>query len=110
MVKSTSYNLDSIFHALADPTRRAIVHNISHQTLTVSEIAQPFRISLAAISKHLKVLEHANLIKRKKQGSYAYIRLNAEALITAEQWLNHYRAYWDKQLDTLKHYLEQETS
>lgn len=110
MVESMTYNLDTVFHALANPTRRAILEKVCHQALTVMEVAKPFRMSLAAVSKHLKVLEQAQLIKREKQGSYFYIHLNAEALKTADQWLNHYQVYWDERLNALKSYLEQETS
>ena len=105
-----TYDLNLIFHALADPTRRSIVARLSEQSLTVSAIAQPFQISLAAISKHLKVLEKARLIQRRKQGSYYYFSFNAEALQTTEQWLAQYQRFWSDQLNSLKHHLEQEES
>ena len=108
MVESTANQLDLVFHALADATRRAILKSLSKQRLTVSEIAKPFRISLAAISKHLKVLERANLIEREKQGSFYYMKLNAEGLKTAEQWLEYYQQFWDTRLDALKQHLEQD--
>ena len=91
MATITNDNLDLIFHALADSTRRAILQRIADQALSVSEIAKPFKMSLAAVSKHLKVLERAGLINRKKEGCTHYLVLNAEGLAAAEEWLTHYQ-------------------
>lgn len=100
--------LDLVFHALADATRRSIIKRIAGKSLTVSEIAKPFRMSLAAVSKHLKVLERAGLINRLKQGTTYQMSLNAEALMSAGQWLAYYQQFWDQRLDALQQLLEKE--
>ena len=107
MVKSNVRELDLTFHALSDATRRAILLGVSKQEMTVGEIAKPYRMSLAAVSKHLKVLESANLIKRKKQGSFQIVGLNAKALQQAEQWISYYQQFWSTRLDNLQKLLEE---
>jgi DNA-binding transcriptional ArsR family regulator len=106
MVESNAAQLDSIFHALSDATRRAILRDIAGVEKTVSEIAKPYPVSLAAVSKHLKVLEAAELIEREKRGSYQMVRLNAKTLRSAEQWLTYYEKFWTRKLDALQTYLE----
>ena len=106
MVESNAAQLDSIFHALSDATRRAILRDIAGVEKTVSEIAKPYSVSLAAVSKHLKVLEAAELIQREKRGSYQMVRLNAKTLRSAEQWLTYYEKFWSTQLDRLQSHLE----
>ncbi|MCI0570874.1 MAG: metalloregulator ArsR/SmtB family transcription factor [Myxococcaceae bacterium] len=101
-------HLDRVFHALADPTRRALLGMVSQRERTVTELAQPFAISLAAVSKHLKVLEAAHLIQRRWEGRVARCRLNAEALRTADEWLGHYRHFWEVRLDSLEQLLKSE--
>src|ERR1700741_805442 len=108
MVKSNAARLDSIFHALADSTRRSILRDISAREKTVGEIAKPYRISLAAVSKHLKVLESAELIARARRGSFQIVRLNPAALKPAEQWLAYYEKFWTTQLDALERHFEGE--
>jgi DNA-binding transcriptional ArsR family regulator len=107
MVKSETIQLNLIFHALADATRRSILRTIAKKEKTVSEIAKPFRMSLAAVSKHLKVLEAANLIERRKEGSFQVVSLNAETLKTAEQWISYYQQFWSYRLDKLQNLLEE---
>jgi DNA-binding transcriptional ArsR family regulator len=107
-VPLSNQSLDSLFHALADSTRRSILERIAGQSLSVSEIARPFRMSLAAVSKHLKVLERAGLLHREKQGTTYWLSLNAEALMNADEWLAHYRQYWNERLDALQDLLEKE--
>src|SRR5450631_3556880 len=107
MVKSNAARLDSIFHALSDSTRRSILRDISAQEKTVGEIAKPYRISLAAVSKHLKVLETAELIARERRGSFQIVRLNAHSLKPAEEWLAYYEKFWSGQLELLGKYLEE---
>lgn len=107
MVNTATAQLDSVFHALADTTRRAILRDIAAREKTVSEIAKPYRMSLAAVSKHLKVLEGADLIERRKAGSFQYVRLNPKPLRTAEQWLTHYEKFWNRQLDALQQFIEE---
>lgn len=106
MVKSEALKLDIIFHALSDSTRRAILYDVSKKEKTVSELAKPYKISLAAVSKHLTVLEGANLIERRKQGSFQIVSLKAESLKSAEEWILYYQQFWGPRLDALKDFLE----
>ena len=93
--------LDRVFHALSDPTRRSILRDISQQEKTVGEIARPYRSSLAAISKHIQVLERSGLVSRRKQGSFQYVRITPTPLKEAQQWLCFYEAFWNERLDAL---------
>ena len=102
MVKYSTSRLDGVFRALADPTRREILRSVARRECSVTELAAPFEMSLAAVSKHLKVLEKANLIHRIKSGRTSYCRLNAEALKTAEQWIASYARFWETRLDALE--------
>jgi DNA-binding transcriptional ArsR family regulator len=106
MVKSSTVRLDSIFHALSDATRRSILRDIAVTEKTVGEIARPYSMSLAAVSKHLKVLEQAELIARERRGSFQLVRLKASNLKPAEAWLAYYEQFWNRQLDALQHHLE----
>ena len=108
MVDSSGYDLDDIFGALSDPTRRAILRSVARRERSVMEIAEPFSMSLAAVSKHLKVLEQARLIRREKRGTFYYVSLNPQALKSAEQWLGYYERFWNERLDSLKRYLEKD--
>jgi len=107
MVKSMVYDLDLIFQALSNSTRRAILRDISKREKTIKEIAKPYKMSLAAVSKHLKMLENAHLIKRRKEGSFHIIKLNAKGLKSAKQWLSYYQKFWDRRLDALTRLLEE---
>ena len=109
MVESSAVRLDSVFHALADPTRRAILHGLTQGERTVTEIAQPHRMTLAAVSKHLKVLESAELIARERRGSFHIVRLQAQSLKPAEEWIAFYSRFWNQSLDNLEKYLEDNT-
>src|SRR6188508_1053468 len=100
-------NLDSIFAALADPTRRAIVARLATGQATVLELAAPFQISLPAISRHLKVLEHAGLISRGRDAQRRPCRLRAEALREVTQWTEHTRRAWEERFDRLGDYLRE---
>jgi DNA-binding transcriptional ArsR family regulator len=106
MVKSSAAQLDSIFHALSDPTRRSILRTVAVSEKTVGELARPYQVSLAAVSKHLKVLESARLITREKRGSFQVVRLNAQSLKTAEEWLSYYEQFWNQRLDALQNLFE----
>jgi len=108
MVKYVDAELDAVFHALADSTRRNMLHHMSKGGSTVTELAKPFDMSLAAISKHLKVLERANLISRKKEGRIHHCYLNAEAMLSANEWLAHYDKFWNNKLDALESFLDQQ--
>jgi DNA-binding transcriptional ArsR family regulator len=106
MVESSPAALDSVFHALADSTRRAILRDITRREKTVGEIAQPYSMSLAAVSKHLDVLERASLIRRERRGSCRMVRLNPARLRAAQDWLAFYEVFWRTSLDRLQHHLE----
>ena len=98
-------NLDSIFAALADPTRRAIVARLATGEATVLELAAPFEISLPAISRHLKVLERAGLISRSRSGQWLSSTLEAAPLKEATDWMERYRQFWDASFDRLDAHL-----
>jgi DNA-binding transcriptional ArsR family regulator len=106
MVKYTSEQLTTVFLALADPTRRAILARLTHGEASGTELARPFSISVPAISKHLRVLEHADLILHRKDGRTHRFRLAARPLKDAAAWLEHYRQFWEAQLDSLDTYLQ----
>lgn len=99
-------NLDAAYAALADPTRRAILARLALGEATVGEIAEPFPISGPAISRHLRVLEEAQLIARSRNGQQLICRLNPEGLKTAQEWLDHYRHFWSSTLDRLADHLK----
>lgn len=105
MVKYNSEHLNHTFHALADPTRRLILQQVAEQEMSVNSIAQEHDMSLAAISKHLKVLDHAGLISRKKEGRTYWCRLNTAPLLEAQNLIEHYRTFWNTRLDELDDYL-----
>lgn len=108
--KAKALRLDDVFHALADTTRRSILRDVATGEKTVGQIAKPFPVSLAAISKHLKVLEGARLIHRQKKGSFQMVRINAAPMKEAEQWLAYYEKFWNQQLDALADLMEREES
>jgi DNA-binding transcriptional ArsR family regulator len=101
-------SLDTAYAALADPTRRAILARLALGEATVGEIAEPFPISGPAISRHLKVLEEARLVARRKQGQTHILALNPEGLKSAQEWLDHYRAFWTGALDRLEVHLKKD--
>lgn len=98
--------LSTTFAALADPTRRAILARLADGETTVSELAKPFDISGPAISKHLKVLEHAGLISRGRDAQWRPCKLEPAALKNVDAWLEHYRALWEGRFDRLDAYLQ----
>jgi len=99
--------LSSTFAALADPTRRAILARLARGESSVSEIALPFKISLPAVTKHLKVLERSGLIARSRNAQWRPCRLNAEPMKEAVDWLQFYRQHWEQSFDRLDEYLNQ---
>lgn len=105
MVEYTDDSLDSTFHALAHPVRRAILARLTEQSATVLEIADQFDISLNGVSKHLKVLEHAGLIQRDIQGRTHRCSLDATRLREVSAWIDYYRPYWERRLDALERFL-----
>ena len=98
-------HLSTTYAALADPTRRAILARLAAGEATVGELAEPFAMSLPAVSKHLKVLERAGLIARGRKAQWRPCRLEAGPLKDAAQWLEHYRHFWDDSFDRLDAYL-----
>src|SRR5271155_868186 len=97
--------LSTTFAALADPTRRAILARLAAGETSVSELAEPFEMSMPAISKHLKVLERAGLIRRGREAQWRPCRLEARPLKSGADWLEHYRLFWEQSLDHLEIYL-----
>jgi DNA-binding transcriptional ArsR family regulator len=97
--------LSAQFAALADPTRRAILARLSKGEAGVNELAEPFAMSVPAVSKHLKVLEKAGLISRSKEAQWRPAQLKPMALKGVADWLEHYRRYWDASFDRLESYL-----
>jgi DNA-binding transcriptional ArsR family regulator len=105
--RMNSDHLSTTFSALADPTRRAILARLALGDAPVTELAQPFSMSLPAVSKHLKVLERAGLIERGRDAQWRPCRLQAGPLKDAADWLDHYRSFWNESLDRLDDYLRQ---
>jgi DNA-binding transcriptional ArsR family regulator len=99
--------LSETFSALADPTRRAMVARLSKGEASVQELAKPFKMSLPAISKHLKVLEKSGLIERGRVAQSRPCRLKTEPIKEAVEWMEHYRKLWEERLDRLDDYLKQ---
>jgi len=100
--------LDSIFRALSDPTRRAMLESLRARERSIMELAEPFDMSLAGAAKHVQVLDRAGLITRRKQGRTQYCRLNSTALQDAHDWLQQYAKFWDSRLDKLDEILKSE--
>lgn len=107
MVKYVDATLDSTFAALADPTRRSILERLAHGESSVTELAQPFDVSLPAISKHLGVLENAGLLLREKDGRVRRCRLAAAPMKDAVLWMEQYRSFWEDKLSSLATYLSE---
>ncbi|MCE0523601.1 MAG: metalloregulator ArsR/SmtB family transcription factor [Methylacidiphilales bacterium] len=108
MVKyKSSLSLDATFAALADPTRRRILESLSHRQKRVTDLAEPFAMSLPAVSKHLRVLEDAGLLKRKRLGREHHLKFESAPMREAQRWIERYRKFWEGSLDSLATYLEQ---
>src|SRR5271166_6483595 len=99
MVEQQSAHLDDVFHALADPTRRGMLRDLSARERTVGELAAPFRMSLAAASKHVKTLERAGLVRRTVKGRTHICALEPAPLAEADEWMRFYRQFWAGRLD-----------
>ena len=104
---NTPSALDATFSALADPTRRAILARLSRGEATVTTLAAPFQISLPAISKHLRVLERAGLIRREKKGRVHHLSLEAEPMRKASEWIEFHQRFWEERLEDLTRYLDE---
>ncbi len=99
--------LSATFAALADPTRRAILARLTRGETSVTELARPFRMSLPAVTKHLKVLQRAGLVKQGRQAQWRPCRLDAKPLRHAADWIENYRKFWEARLDRLDEYLQE---
>src|SRR5215469_10451313 len=102
--------LDRVFGALADRTRRALLARLAERPAMVTELAAPFDMSLPAVSRHIRVLEHARLVERAVDGRMHLCSLQPEPLKAVEAWLRHYRHFWTGTLDALARYVEDEPS
>ncbi|MDQ2971828.1 MAG: metalloregulator ArsR/SmtB family transcription factor [Rhodanobacteraceae bacterium] len=100
-------SLDLAFAALADPTRRRIVARLTRGETRVTDLAQPFDMSLNAVSKHLKVLERAGLVRRKRAGREHYLKLRAAPLREIVRWASQYERFWNQRLDALSDFLKE---
>lgn len=99
-------NLDATFSALADPTRRAILARLALGEASVTDLAKPFAMTMPAVSKHLKVLERAGLIARSREAQWRPCRIEPRALKEIDEWLEHYRRFYDESFDRLDAYLK----
>src|SRR6185312_4167161 len=107
MQASPEQQLDRVFAALADPTRRAILARLAKGEATVNELVAPFDLAQPTISKHLKVLEHAGLVSRGRDAQYRPVRLSAAPLASAAAWLGDYRQFWEHSFDRLEAYVKE---
>jgi DNA-binding transcriptional ArsR family regulator len=103
----TSGQLDLTFSALSDPTRRAILSMLASGEKSVTDLAEPFRMTLPAVSKHLKVLQRAGLVTQGREAQWRPCRLEAKPLKDAADWIEHYRRYWEESFDRLDDYLRE---
>lgn len=106
MVNYNDETLTTVFSALSDPTRRAILTRLSSGEHSVSELAEPFDMSLPAISKHLRILQKSGLIQRRKDGRIHYLSLVADPMQTASDWLQNYQQFWESSFDALAQLVE----
>lgn len=110
MVELEAPQLDSVFHALGDATRRQMLRELAHGERTVGQLAEPFAISLAAASKHIRALENAGLIRREVRGRTHLCRLAPGPLASAHEWLSFYEHFWLERLDALEKLLHEEVA
>jgi len=107
MVNYNQHRLDLSFGALAHPIRRGIIARLAAGDATVAELASPFKVSAPAISRHMRILEEAGLLSRKKKGREHLCRLEQERMKEAEAWIEQQRTFWNEQLDSLERYLKE---
>lgn len=110
MVQQSRKTLDGVFAALSDPTRRAMLRRLAARERTIGELAEPFRMSFAAASKHVRVLERAGLLRRRVVGRSHVCRIAPAPLAQAEQWLKYYERFWRGQLQALEAVLDEESN
>lgn len=106
MSGSSSAKLDKVFGALADATRRGILEKVKDEAVTVVELASDFRMSLPAVSKHLKILDNAGLLKRKKKGRFIYCKYHPETIAVAVKWISEQNRFWKESFDSLENFLD----
>lgn len=106
--RSVTYSTESTFHALADPTRRAVLDLLRHGSQPAGRIAGSFSVSRPAISKHLRLLRRAHLVQERREGRHRFYHLNAEPLKIVDNWLESYRIFWTANLASLKSFVEAE--
>jgi DNA-binding transcriptional ArsR family regulator len=104
---SRTARLDAVFAALADPTRRAIIERLSRREARVTEVAEPFRMSLNAVSKHIRVLEASGVVERHRKGRDHILSINTRSLDEVDGWIERMRRYWEKRLDAMEHLLRE---
>jgi DNA-binding transcriptional ArsR family regulator len=107
LAASRTARLDAVFAALADPTRRAIIERLSRSEARVTEIAEPFRMSLNAVSKHIRVLELSGVVERHRKGRDHILSINTRSLDEIEGWIGRTRRYWEKRLDAMERVLRE---
>ena len=107
MVKCLPRLLSRTFAALADPTRRRILEHLAHGDRCVTDLARPYSMSLPAVSKHLRILENAGLVSRRRRGRVHSLKLEAKPMQQAQAWIEEYRKFWEASLDRLDEYLKQ---
>ena len=107
MVNNTQHHLDLAFGALAHPIRRGILARLAAGEATIAQLARPFKVSAPAISKHMRILEEAGLLSRKKHGREHRCRLEQKRMKEAEAWIERYRTFWNDRLDALERYLKE---
>jgi DNA-binding transcriptional ArsR family regulator len=103
-----SFTLDSVFGALSDSTRRDILSRVSRKAMTVGQVAEPYELTFAAISKHLKVLEKAKLISKRRSGKEQIVQAAPNGLVDIDEYLKQYQQLWETRLDSLETYLKEE--
>ena len=104
---SRSARLDTVFAALADPTRRAIIERLSRGDARVTEVAEPFHMSLAAVSKHIRVLEASGVVERRRKGRDHILSVNTRSLDEVDRWIMRTRRYWEQRLDAMERLLRE---
>src|SRR5262245_17459093 len=105
--RAQNRSLDAALHALADPTRRAILRRLARSEARVTELAAPFRISLNSVSKHIRVLERARLVERRKAGREHFLRFRADPLHLVQEWISQQQAFWSASFEALDALLNQ---
>ena len=107
-MKRSSIDMDRLFHALGDPTRRAILDRLTERPMSVSQLAEPLEITLTAVAQHLQILEEVGLVHTEKLGRVRTCRIEAAGFQALEQWIRDHRTAWERKLDRLGHFLAEE--